>query len=148
MLKPLRLHDVPRNIAITIDLATRSAPDWSNTAWRLLSAIVSQARLDGMASISIRVDPEHGSLRMRYFGPGRGDGAEWWEMVPPPLDSYPYMLRCVLAMAQLEPGLPVRGRIPVTLRRSTSHIRFSLETIEELLMDVDEECDERGTVQA
>ena len=80
-------------------------------ARRFLGAMVAQAMHDGMLALHLRVSEKPAGLSLSYLGLDNEGTPTEYEMTPPPLASYPYLLQCALSLATLEPGLPLRGMI-------------------------------------
>jgi hypothetical protein len=138
-MKALQLLDAPGTTEINV--LTGPSGEFQVTAQdaeQLLTAVVSQARLDAMTKVEFHADPQNEQLSVRYFGPGHGNSAQWWGMTPPPIGCYPALLQCAMAYARLDSKLPIHGVIPVAIGRRKADIRFDLSEANRFLLSWDE----------
>ncbi len=98
----------------------------------LLGCAVHQAMQDGMIKIWMGVHRANGEPFMKYFGPLDYDVEKqiWWDMVPPPLECYPEMLRMCLSLAELDQGLPIKGMIPAIKQGKRLRLELKLNEID------------------
>jgi len=77
----------------------------------LLSCILTQAMRDGMTMIRIGIDPASSEAYMKYYGPDDNGNPQWWDMVPPPKEHYPYLLQYVISITSIDGSIPLKGKI-------------------------------------
>ena len=103
-------------------------------ARKLLSAIISQARVDQMSMVALGVDIDKKSIVMRYYGPDRDGTPKWWDMTPPPIELYPALVQCVLMLGELQASVPFKGVLRAMEVRKRITIVFELRTPYELTL--------------
>ncbi len=134
-MRELRLVEAPQTIEIDVLSNSNGDPQFtSGAAERLLGALVSQARLDGMSGIEIHVDPTADQLTLSYFKAGRSGSSPSWEMTPPPVGSFPSLLQCAMGLANLDSALPIRGSICARIGRKKDRIRFELSDADRFIL--------------
>lgn len=131
--RTLRLSDSTGEVAFDIQCVQPGIIS-DRDAWRLLAAVLTQARSDGMTQVELEAIPAKQALTMRYFGPGSGTPASWWEMSPPPIEAFAPILRVMLQRAELDGGLPVRGRLRARIGRKPFVVRFELGDLHRVLI--------------
>jgi len=134
----LTLVDQPVDIELDWVSGERDQKAMHRQAMALLSAIVSQARLDGMSEIRFKANQDEQRLVMQYFGPHADPNPQWWDMVPPPFECYPHLVLSVLSSADSDEGLPLRGQVPAKLHGRSVTVRFALPAVEELALKIDD----------
>jgi len=88
-----------------------------------LGWLVDHAMNNGMTKLRIGVDHETKEPWMKFFGPHWYHQPKWWDLVPPPANSYPVMLQVCLSLAELEPRMPISG----TIRAAKGRTRLPLQ---------------------
>ena len=134
----LTLDDQPGIAEIEWVPGERDRKALHRRAMALLSAIVTQARLDGMSKIRLKARQGERPVMLDYFGPRADPAARWWDMSPPPFECYPHLVQAALSCAALEEGLPLRGQVSAQLRGRAVNIRFALPTVEELTLTIED----------
>ena len=129
----LTVDPAQRDLEIDMGLDSPGSLQLEKTR-KLLGAIVSQARLDGMSALRIQVASEHNEVSMSYFGPASDGSVMWWQMTAPPVEVYPSIIQCVMALAELEPGLPLRGRVRAKLKRKPFEVLLEVPALAEVIL--------------
>ena len=103
-------------------------------ALRLLVAIVSQARMDGMVAAHMKVSPERQASAMSYFGPAEDGVQRWRELVAPPCEAYGPLVQAVVSSAAIESTIPFGGCITMWAGRKQIDVHFRVDSLYELYL--------------
>ncbi|MGB2986247.1 MAG: hypothetical protein WBE26_10220 [Phycisphaerae bacterium] len=85
-----------------------------------------------MTKLRIGVDRKTKEPWMKFFGPRWYCQPIWWDMVPPPADSYPTMLQICLSLAELEPQIPITGMIRAAKGRKHLPLQLEIDQIDSI----------------
>jgi hypothetical protein len=128
----IRARSVKAPIVLAEPAGTRRAGRDAFT--QLLGYILLQAFTDGMSAIRISTDPETRSIRLAYRGLSNTGDATWWEMTPPPPETYGPLIRAIIEAGTFGPTLEPNGRILAVLNGRSLEISVHFPEWRELTL--------------
>jgi hypothetical protein len=107
-----------------------------DTAEQLLAVMLGQAFDDGMSGVTVAVDTAERACHVTYFASGSSKLEGSWEMVPPPFECYPALLKAALKHVTLEEGAVCLMTGTLSARRGWRkvHVVFSASRLHEFTM--------------
>lgn len=128
---PLKLQHAGKEVTI------RPGPLSSEAiAEQLLAVMLGQAFNDGMSGVTVAVDPADRTCCVTYFASGSSKLKGSWEMVPPPYECYPGLLKAALKHVILDEGAvcPLTGSLSARRGWRAVPVRFSASHLYEFTM--------------
>lgn len=98
----------------------------------MLSSVILHAMNIGMSRAVFGMLPETNEMTLKFWGPAPNHPVpQWWDMVPPPVECYPFVVKACLDYAKLDPSFPFKGEIECQRNRVPLILAFSMDSLTE-----------------
>lgn len=130
----MRLFQANNSVLILEPWRERETITWDFESTReMLSSVILHATKIGASRIVLGFSPEANEMTLRFWCPAPGHPtSQWWDMVPPPNECYPYVVQVCLQLAKLEESFPLKGVINCRLNRRFLTLDFSMNSLTEI----------------